>query len=61
MAETHAFVGIALMSATTLQVIGGLLRPDPKSDFRKIFNWGHWFTGKAAHILAGKHIFIILY
>jgi len=49
------------MSATTLQVIGGLLRPDPKSDFRKIFNWGHWFTGKAAHILAGKHIFIILY
>jgi hypothetical protein len=42
------------MSASTLQVIVGILRPKPTSKFRNIFNWGHWFLGKSTIIVAGK-------
>jgi len=51
----HGWVGIAVMSAAVLQVFGGIVRPGPKSDFRVVFNWGHWFLGKSTHILAGNY------
>ncbi|XP_052102438.1 putative ferric-chelate reductase 1 [Mytilus californianus] len=57
-AEAHAYVGIVLMSVTTLQVFGGLLRPGPDSKMRPLFNWGHWLVGKTAHILAAVSIFL---
>lgn len=41
------------MSVTVLQVVAGILRPDAESNIRPIFNWGHWFMGKSAHILSG--------
>jgi hypothetical protein len=41
------------MSVTFLQVVAGILRPDSESNIRPIFNWGHWFMGKSAHILSG--------
>lgn len=57
-AETHGYVGIALMSVTLLQVVAGILRPDPESNLRSVFNWGHWFMGKSAHILSAVSIFL---
>ncbi|WAR12220.1 FRRS1-like protein, partial [Mya arenaria] len=51
-AEIHAYLGIALMSACTLQIVCGVAHPDLKSRLRPIFNWGHWFLGKSCHLLA---------
>ena len=55
MAEVHSYLGIALMAASTLQVLAGMLRPGLGSSVRPVFNWGHWFMGKASHILAGEY------
>ena len=53
-AEVHSYVGIVVMSVATMQVLAGLLRPDPSSSLRPLFNWGHWFLGNSAHVLAGR-------
>ncbi|XP_060607883.1 putative ferric-chelate reductase 1 isoform X2 [Ruditapes philippinarum] len=51
-AVIHSYLGITVMSASTLQVIVGILRPKPTSKFRNSFNWGHWFLGKSTIIVA---------
>ena len=59
-AEVHSYLGIALMAASTLQVLAGMLRPGLESSVRPVFNWGHWFMGKASHILAGEYGLILV-
>lgn len=56
-AEIHAYIGIAVMSAAVLQLLGGLLRPDPKHKLRPAFNWLHWFLGKTTHLLSAVALF----
>ena len=41
------------MAASTLQVLAGILRPGLDSNFRQVFNIGHWMLGKLTHITAG--------
>lgn len=40
-----------------LQAIGGFCRMSPDHPYRAYFNYFHWFTGNASHILA---LFIIV-
>lgn len=58
LAELHSYIGIALMSACTLQMLGGLCRPDLDSKVRPVFNIGHWLLGKSCHILAAISFFL---
>ncbi|XP_045188788.2 putative ferric-chelate reductase 1 isoform X1 [Mercenaria mercenaria] len=51
-AEIHSYLGITVMSASTLQVVMGIVRPKPDSKIRAIFIWGHWFLGKSTIIIA---------
>ncbi|XP_060063572.1 ferric-chelate reductase 1-like [Ylistrum balloti] len=57
--ELHGWLGIAVMSGITLQLFGGLLRPDQSSNYRNIFNWGHWFLGKAIFLVAVVSCFVL--
>ncbi|XP_060602320.1 putative ferric-chelate reductase 1 [Ruditapes philippinarum] len=57
LAEVHSYLGITVMSASTIQVAMGLLRPKPGSQMRTIFNWGHWFLGKSTIIIAAVTFF----
>lgn len=60
-AKLHSYIGIALMSACTLQVLAGMLRPGLDSKIRPIFNIVHWLCGKSCHILAAISLFLAFY
>ncbi|XP_055698466.1 putative ferric-chelate reductase 1 homolog isoform X2 [Phlebotomus papatasi] len=53
----HAILGLVTTIICFFQPIGALFRPHPGSKNRPYFNWGHWFGGNAAHILAIVTIF----
>ncbi|XP_059610036.1 putative ferric-chelate reductase 1 homolog isoform X2 [Phlebotomus argentipes] len=53
----HAILGLVTTIICFLQPIGAFFRPHPGSSNRPYFNWGHWFGGNAAHILAIVAIF----
>ncbi|XP_045190938.2 putative ferric-chelate reductase 1 [Mercenaria mercenaria] len=55
--DSHSFLGITVTGASTLQLLTGILRPNPDSKLRKIFYWGHWFLGKSTVILAAVTCF----
>lgn len=50
----HSIAGTLAGALASLQIVFGLARPGPKSEIRMAFNYGHWFTGFMAHILARK-------
>ncbi|RWS15655.1 putative ferric-chelate reductase 1-like protein [Dinothrombium tinctorium] len=52
MNSVHPYTGIATNIFMVLQLIGALLRCDPNSAYRWIFNWGHFLGGTIAHTLA---------
>ncbi|XP_060071565.1 ferric-chelate reductase 1-like [Ylistrum balloti] len=58
-AVLHSWLGIAVISGVTLQVLGGLLRPGSKSCVRPVFNWLHFILGKSLHIAAALSCFVI--
>lgn len=51
----HAIIGAVTTIICFLQPFGALLRPDPTSSKRPIFNWLHWLAGNAAHICACEY------
>lgn len=53
----HAILGLVTTIICFFQPIGALFRPHPGSKNRPYFNWGHWFGGNAAHILASEFPF----
>ncbi|XP_064603151.1 ferric-chelate reductase 1-like [Liolophura sinensis] len=53
----HAYLGIAIMAATVLQVSGGLIRPSPASKIRPVFNYFHRILGKLTHAAAAVEIY----
>lgn len=53
----HAILGVITTIICFIQPIGALFRPAPNSKNRPYFNWGHWFGGNVAHILAIVTIF----
>lgn len=53
----HAILGVITTAICFFQPIGALFRPAPNSKNRPFFNWGHWFGGNVAHILAIVTIF----
>ncbi|KAL3864280.1 hypothetical protein ACJMK2_005976 [Sinanodonta woodiana] len=58
LSATHGYVGIAVMAASSVQVLAGMLRPGLDSSIRPVFNWGHWFLGKSSHILSAVSLFL---
>lgn len=60
-AKLHSYFGIAVMAATTLQVLGGMLRPGLESKIRPAFNVAHWLCGKSCHLLAAISFFLAFY
>lgn len=60
-ARLHSYIGIALMSACTLQVLAGMLRPGLDSKIRPVFNIVHWLCGKSCHILAAISFYLAFY
>lgn len=57
-AVTHAIIGIIVVSATLLQILGGVLRPNPKHKNRTVFNWIHWFLGKSTQLLSAVTVYL---
>ncbi|XP_037920288.1 putative ferric-chelate reductase 1 homolog isoform X2 [Hermetia illucens] len=53
----HAILGVITTAICFFQPIGALFRPAPNARTRPYFNWGHWFGGNLAHILAIVTIF----
>ncbi|CAG5115923.1 unnamed protein product, partial [Candidula unifasciata] len=53
----HPIIGIIVMILTVINPVMALFRPHPGTPRRPIFNWGHWFVGTAAHILAVVNVF----
>ncbi|XP_064601139.1 ferric-chelate reductase 1-like [Liolophura sinensis] len=53
----HAYLGIAIMAATVLQALGGLIRPSPTSKMRPVFNWLHRTLGKLTHAATAAEIY----
>ncbi|KAK3095824.1 hypothetical protein FSP39_019695 [Pinctada imbricata] len=51
-AVTHGWFGIAVLSALLIQVLSAIFRPEPHEMSRPVFNFGHWFFGKTAQVLA---------
>ncbi|CAG5123670.1 unnamed protein product [Candidula unifasciata] len=54
----HAYVGLAAVTALSLQVIAGFLRPGLDHKMRWYFNWSHRILGQASHVLAATTMFL---
>ncbi|KAH9401137.1 DOMON domain-containing protein frrs1L, partial [Tyrophagus putrescentiae] len=54
--SSHSVMGIVAGILATLQIGNSFLRPGPDSPHRWIFDYGHWFIGNTAHILALANI-----
>lgn len=52
----HAILGTITTILCFFHPILAMFRPNPGDDKRKYFNWGHWFGGNLAHILASKSL-----
>ena len=48
--KVHPFFGIIVTVLSTLNCVGGFLRPGPKSQYRPYFNWGHLAMGLGSYI-----------
>ncbi|XP_064625176.1 ferric-chelate reductase 1-like [Lineus longissimus] len=48
----HSIFGMIAISLSTLQVVAGLLRPDPSSKHRPAYNWLHRIFGQISHVCA---------
>nr|CAB3247187.1 putative ferric-chelate reductase 1 [Phallusia mammillata] len=57
-AGAHPIIGIVVTILAIANPIMALFRPHPGTPRRWIFNWGHWFVGSAARILAITAIFL---
>lgn len=55
--KSHPILGTIVMALVLLNPLMALLRCNPKSDYRVIFNWLHWFVGTSAFVLAVITIF----
>ncbi|BFZ01457.1 hypothetical protein BsWGS_04496 [Bradybaena similaris] len=54
----HAYVGLAVVAAVSIQALAGALRPGIDHKMRYLFNWGHRFLGQITHILAAVTMFL---
>uniref|UniRef100_A0A1B0EZ95 Cytochrome b561 domain-containing protein n=1 Tax=Lutzomyia longipalpis TaxID=7200 RepID=A0A1B0EZ95_LUTLO len=54
----HAILGTITTIVCFFHPILAMLRPGVGDEKRKYFNWGHWFGGNLAHILATVTIFL---
>lgn len=50
----HTVSGTLCLTLTTIQVIGGLLRPSTESNKRVYFNWAHFICGNLSYLCASK-------
>lgn len=50
----HPILGIITTVLCFLQPIGALLRPHPKANHRRWFNWGHFLGGNTAHAFGSE-------
>ncbi|XP_029313450.1 putative ferric-chelate reductase 1 [Cottoperca gobio] len=57
-AGSHPYIGCTVMALSVMQLIMAVLRPAPESPRRIIFNWMHFGTGTAVHILAVVCVFL---
>jgi len=54
----HSIVGFTVFLLSILQVLGGMVRPNPTAKLRPLFNWGHRLAGLSAYILAMTTLFL---
>ncbi|XP_059171411.1 putative ferric-chelate reductase 1 [Physella acuta] len=50
-AGVHAYIGLVIVGLVSVQLIAGMLRPNPDNKWRVYFNWGHRILGQLCHVL----------
>ncbi|KAK6050262.1 hypothetical protein COOONC_12233 [Cooperia oncophora] len=55
----HAIVGFIATVLAVMQPFAAFLRPSPNSQYRFIFNWGHWLIGMTAWGFASTAMHLI--
>ncbi|XP_021363189.1 putative ferric-chelate reductase 1, partial [Mizuhopecten yessoensis] len=55
----HSWLGIGVMCGVSLQLIGGILRPNQDSHARSVFNVAHRYLGKSVHALAAATCLVV--
>lgn len=59
--KAHPVMGIVVTFFVILNPLMALCRPHPGTPRRPIFNWAHWFVGRAALILGGITVYFGFY
>jgi hypothetical protein len=54
----HRGLGILIFVLATVQISAVLYRPDTNHKLRRYWNWGHWWFGRIALVIAAINIFV---
>ncbi|CAM6125239.1 unnamed protein product [Calypogeia fissa] len=57
-AGDHRALGIFLFVLATIQISAILIRPKREAKLRRYWNWGHWWLGRFALVIAAANIFV---
>lgn len=59
--DKHQGLGIFIFVLATIQISAILIRPKKDAKVRRYWNWGHWWTGRIAIVLAIVNTFVGIY